>query len=241
MAKRITRRNKQQMQSMQSNVDAEVIEIRPRYQRALAQPIKPLNDGQAALIDALKTTQVVCATGIAGSGKTYIAATLAADRLRARDIKKIVITRPNVGLGRSLGFFPGTADEKMSGWVAPLLEAISKRIGKAALEIALKHGDIVVQPLETLRGHSYDDASVLICDEAQNLTTAEVHCLTTRLGSNAQLVLCGDIEQRDTQASGLITVVEHIKRNPALGAVVELTECVRSDIAAEWIKTWRKA
>src|ERR1700677_3973434 len=118
-------------------------------------PIKPLNPTQANYLDALRTSPQVIVLGPAGTGKTWIAATYAADLYRKRRIGKIILTRPNVPCGRSLGFFPGSLEEKFAPWAAPIVEAIKERIGQAAYEIALKKGDIEMVPFEVMRGRSW--------------------------------------------------------------------------------------
>ena len=100
-------------------------------------PIKPLNPTQANYLDALRTSPQVIVLGPAGTGKTWISATFAADLLRGGRIDKIILTRPNVPCGRSLGYFPGSMEDKFAPWAAPVAEAIKDRIGKAAYEIAM--------------------------------------------------------------------------------------------------------
>ena len=134
--------------------------------------------------------------GPAGTGKTWIAATFAADLLRTGRIDKIMLTRPNVPCGRSLGFFPGTLEDKFAPWAAPVSEAIKDRIGKAAYEIALKRGDIELVPFEVMRGRSWKNAFVLL-DEAQNATPAEIKTFLTRIGEDCTVVINGDVSQCD--------------------------------------------
>ena len=105
-------------------------------------PILPATPRQAEYLDALPRHQQVIVLGPAGTGKTYIAGTRAADLLRQRRISKVVITRPNVPGGRSLGYFPGSLEEKIAPWIAPLTETMKERMGEAAFDIALKAGDI---------------------------------------------------------------------------------------------------
>ena len=110
---------------------------------------------QADYLDALRTSPQVIVLGPAGTGKTWIAATYAADLYRARQIARIILTRPNVPCGRSLGFFPGSLDDKFAPWAAPVIEAIEERIGAAAFDIALKNGAIELAPFEVMRGRSW--------------------------------------------------------------------------------------
>ena len=159
-------------------------------------PIKPLNPTQANYLDALRTSPQVIVLGPAGTGKTWISATFAADLLRGGHIDKIILTRPNVPCGRSLGYFPGSMEDKFAPWAAPVAEAIKDRIGKAAYEIAMKRGDIELVPFEVMRGRSWKNAFVLL-DEAQNSTPAEIKTFLTRIGADSTVVINGDVSQCD--------------------------------------------
>ena len=163
----------------------------------------------------------VIVLGPAGTGKTWMAATYAADLFRNRQIDKIILTRPNVPCGRSLGYFPGTLEAKFAPWAAPVIEAIKERIGTAAYEIALKHGDIELVPFEVMRGRSWKNAFVLL-DEAQNTTPAEIKTFLTRIGNDCTVVINGDVSQCDlADASGLRTVIHLIKSQMLAVPVIE--------------------
>ena len=205
-------------------------------------PIQPLTDRQAEYLDALALHPQVIVLGPAGTGKTYIAGTRAADLLRQRRISKVIITRPNVPGGRSLGFFPGTLEEKIAPWVAPLTEAMKERMGAAAFEIALKAGDIEIVPFEVMRGRTFKDCLVIL-DEAQNTTTAEIKMFLTRIGDACQVIINGDVSQTDLrETSGLRTVIHLIKSRMMPIPVVEFTrdDIVRSGICAEWVKAFEE-
>ncbi|MCJ2143384.1 PhoH family protein [Methylobacterium sp. E-066] len=205
-------------------------------------PIQPLTDRQAEYLDALASSAQVIVLGPAGTGKTYIAGTRAADQLRQRRISKVVITRPNVPSGRSLGFFPGTLEEKIAPWVAPLTEAMKERMGQAAFEIALKTGDIEIVPFEVMRGRTFKNCLVIL-DEAQNTTTAEIKMFLTRIGDDCQVIINGDVSQTDLrETSGLRTVMHLIKSRMMPIPVVEFTrdDIVRSGICAEWVKAFEE-
>ena len=224
---------------------AEIIEFQGskfEAERALP-PIKPLNPTQAAYLDALRTSPQIIVLGPAGTGKTWIAASHAADLFRARLIDKIILTRPNVPCGRSLGYFPGTLEDKFAPWAVPVAEAIKERIGKAAYEIALKSGDIELVPFEVMRGRSWKNAFVLL-DEAQNATPAEIKTFLTRIGEACTVVVNGDVSQCDLdQASGLRTVVHMIKSQMLPVPVIEFAreDIVRSGICAMWVRAFAEA
>lgn len=208
-------------------------------------PLVPLTDNQRSYLEALssKSGSQIAVLGPAGTGKTWIAACYAADQYRQRRIDKIILTRPNVPSGRSLGFFPGTLNEKFSPWAAPVMEAITERIGRAACDIALKNGDIELVPFEVMRGRSWKDAFILL-DEAQNATVAEMKTFLTRVGENCTVVMNGDVNQSDLrERSGLLTVIHLIKSQILPVRVIDFTrdDIVRSGHCAMWVRAFEKA
>jgi phosphate starvation-inducible PhoH-like protein len=224
---------------------AEIIEFQGSKFEAerILPPIKALNPTQSAYLDALRTSPQVIVLGPAGTGKTWIAATHAADLFRNRKIDKIILTRPNVPCGRSLGFFPGTLEDKFAPWAAPVVEAIKERIGKAAYEIALKSGAIELVPFEVMRGRSWKNAFVLF-DEAQNSTVAEIKTFLTRIGEDCTVVINGDVGQCDlAQASGLRSVIHMIKSQMLPVPVIEFArdDIVRSGVCAMWVRAFDEA
>ncbi|WP_342162478.1 PhoH family protein [Methylobacterium sp. SD21] len=205
-------------------------------------PIQPLTDRQAEYLEALGRSPQVIVLGPAGTGKTFIAGTRAADQLRQRRIAKVVITRPNVPSGRSLGFFPGTLEEKIAPWVAPLTEAMKERMGAGAFEIALKAGDIEIVPFEVMRGRTFKNCLVIL-DEAQNTTTNEIKMFLTRIGDDCQVIINGDVSQTDLrETSGLRTVIHLVKSRMMPIPIVEFTraDIVRSGICAEWVAAFEE-
>jgi phosphate starvation-inducible PhoH-like protein len=224
---------------------AEIINfLDPKFEieRALP-PIKALNPTQADYLDALRKAPQVIVLGPAGTGKTWIAASHAADLLRNRRIDKIILTRPNVPCGRSLGYFPGSLEDKFAPWAAPVAEAIKERIGKAAYAIALKNGGIELVPFEVMRGRSWKNAFVLL-DEAQNATPAEIKTFLTRIGEDCTVVINGDVSQCDLDKdSGLRTVISMIDAQKLPVPVIEFTraDIVRSGICAMWVNAFEEA
>jgi phosphate starvation-inducible PhoH-like protein len=237
--------NKKRRRKLRDRETAEIIEFQhPKFgnEREFP-PIKALNPAQAQYLDALRTCPQVVVLGPAGTGKTWIAATHAADLFRNGQIDKIVLTRPNVPCGRSLGYFPGTLEDKFAPWAAPVAEAIKERIGKAAYEIALKRGDIELVPFEVMRGRSWKNAFVLL-DEAQNTTTSEIKTFLTRVGEDCTVVINGDVNQRDLEeASGLRVIIHMIKSQMLAVPVIEFTrdDIVRSGVCAMWVRAFDEA
>ncbi|WP_316196585.1 PhoH family protein [Bradyrhizobium sp. SZCCHNS3053] len=203
----------------------------------------PMTEHQGDYIRALKTSQQVVVLGPAGTGKTHVAGTFAADQLRLRNVDRIYITRPNVPGGRSLGYFPGTLDEKIAPWVAPLIETIKERIGAGALEVALKNGDIEIVPFEVMRGRTFKNC-VVILDEAQNTLAAEMKMFLTRIGGDCQVIINGDVSQSDLkETSGLRSIIHMIKSQCLPVPIIEFTvdDIVRSGICEMWVKAFDAA
>lgn len=206
-------------------------------------PIMALNAKQAEYIGYLRTQSQIFALGPAGTGKTWIASTYAADLYRNNQISKIILTRPNVPCGRSLGFFPGPLEKKFAPWAQPVIEAIKGRLGEAVFEVANKNGDIEVVPFEVMRGRSWRDAFILL-DEAQNTTVPEIKMFLTRIGENCLAVINGDVSQCDLdQESGLQKVIDMIAACDLPVPIVEFStdDIVRSEMCAMWSRAFMEA
>jgi len=206
------------------------------------EPIRPLTVTQGDYLDALRTQQQIVVLGPAGTGKTYLAGSHAADSLRMHRVSRVVITRPNVPGGRSLGFFPGDLHEKIAPWVAPLVDVISQRMGAGAFDTALKNGHIEIVPFEVMRGRSWDN-TLIILDEAQNTTPEEIKMFLTRVGKESQVIINGDIKQSDLKTtSGLYKIIQMVKRQMLPIPIIEFTvdDIVRSDICAMWVRAFDK-
>src|SRR5210317_1637437 len=177
--------------------------------------IVPKTDKQKELLDALKSTSQVFVLGPAGTGKTYVTATYAADLYTLKEIDKIVITRPHVAVGKEIGFLPGTLEEKTYPWALPVLDVLERHWGKGMLETAIKNGNVEMAPLALMRGRSFEN-SFIIVDEAQNITIHELKMLLTRVGEGSTIVLNGDVQQSDLNGTDGLTKIIHLAKKHML-------------------------
>ena len=217
---------------------------RPKFQKQAEsiQPITPLNTNQKRYINALLSSPQIVVMGPAGTGKSFLSATIAADLYRQHKIHKIILTRPNISSSKSIGFFPGNLNEKMEPWVAPFTSTLQERMGKGMFDIALKRGNIQIVPLETMRGYSFDNAFVIL-DEAQNTTQKEMKMFLTRTGFDSTVVINGDISQSDIHStSGLSMCIDMIEKYnlPADIVKFQIDDIVRSDICKMWVECFQK-
>ena len=204
-------------------------------------PIVPRTQKQGEYLDALRVSPQVFAIGPAGTGKTWLPTAYAADLLRQKQIDKIILTRPNVPAGPTLGFFPGTLEEKMAPWVVPFIEVIKERLGgPSQLDAELKKFNIEIVPFEVMRGRTFYN-SVVIVDEAQNLTETEMYMVLTRIGEESQLIINGDLVQLDIKkSSGLAKAIDTIREKNINATIIEFTkdDVVRGGICADWVRAW---
>lgn len=205
-----------------------------------AKPMIPMNNKQREYINILNEKSVVVSTGYAGTSKTYIPTVMAADLYKTGKIEKIIITRPAVSSSKSVGYFKGTATEKLAVWLNSVIPIFKERLGSAGLEIALACGDIEFVPLEVIKGMSINNAWVL-AEESSDLTKDEVIKLITRMGKNSKLVLSGDIRQAELKGDlGLAWVADFVKRhrldeNFGFIDFNDVNDIVRSDAVRQFI------
>jgi len=208
-----------------------------------AQPINAKSNTQRDYLKALQQKILIVGTGAAGTGKTFVAASHAANRLVHGEVDSIVLSRPYVAMGRSSGFFPGTVHEKLEPYLKPMLNVFKKRLGDNAYACDLRKGRISIQPMEAIRGMSFEDC-VLIIDEAQNTTKDEMKSIVTRIGENCQLILCGDPAQTDIKGeNGLEFISRIIESEKVEGAeVIVFTskDIVRSGITKQFVQIFDK-
>ncbi|SDM88734.1 phosphate starvation-inducible protein PhoH [Paenibacillus sp. yr247] len=169
-------------------------------------PIRVKTIGQRKYVETIKKKDIVFGIGPAGTGKTYLAVVLAVTRLKEGAVKRIVLTRPAVEAGESLGFLPGDLQEKVDPYLRPLYDALNDVLGPEQVAKSLERGLIEIAPLAYMRGRTLDD-SFIILDEAQNTTPEQMKMFLTRLGFGSKMVITGDVTQIDLprgKSSGLV-------------------------------------
>jgi phosphate starvation-inducible PhoH-like protein len=186
--------------------------------------IKPKSLGQARLMEAMESKSLVCAVGPAGTGKTYLAIAKAVEALEAGRTGRIVLSRPAVEAGESLGFLPGEMEDKLAPYLRPLYDALSDRLSMKRVRAMMSEGLIEIAPVGFMRGRTLNNAFVVI-DEAQNCTYGQLKMLLTRLGWSSTMVITGDPNQSDLLpgVSGLADVVDRLEQVEGV-AVVRLAE-----------------
>ncbi len=175
--------------------------------------IKARTRNQKRLVEAVQLGDIVFAIGPAGTGKTYTAVALATAALKNRQVKKIILTRPAVEAGESLGFLPGDLQEKVDPYLRPLYDALDDMFPKEKLQHLIQSRTIEVAPLAFMRGRTLDNAFIIL-DEAQNCTTTQLKMFLTRLGPSAKCIITGDLSQIDlprNQRSGLFKALDILK------------------------------
>jgi phosphate starvation-inducible PhoH-like protein len=214
--------------------------------KAVNPPPLPRTENQDTFIKLMKEKDCVVATGPAGTGKSFLAACYAGWFYRKGLVSKIVLTRPTVPTGKSIGYFPGTLEEKMEPWVAPFMQALEEYLGKGAIETMVKKGTIEIVPFEVVRGRTFDNAFVIL-DEAQNSSQTEIKAFVTRQGEGSTTVINGDITQSDIGGSnsGLDLLLQLIPKSAKLTEMVgtihfDHEDIVRSEMCKEWVKSFDK-
>lgn len=188
-------------------------------------PIKSRSENQQRLIDAYQQNDMVFAVGPAGTGKTYLSIALAVKALKEKTAKRIILSRPAVEAGEKLGFLPGDMKDKIDPYLQPLYDALEDMLPGAKLQDMMEKHVIQIAPLAFMRGRTLSDA-VVILDEAQNTTPAQIRMFLTRMGWNTKMIITGDMTQIDLpreQKSGLKEALRILTGIEGIG-VVELTK-----------------
>ncbi len=182
--------------------------------------VRPMSPNQHVLLEAMQSQNLVMALGPAGTGKTYLAISAAVEALEAGEVGRIVLSRPAVEAGESLGFLPGDLQEKLAPYLRPLYDALSDRMGGKRLRACLADGSIEIAPVAFMRGRTLNNAFVVI-DEVQNCTYTQIKMLLTRLGWHSTMVLTGDPDQSDLLPglSGLADIADRLSVVPDISVV----------------------
>lgn len=184
-------------------------------------PIKARSENQQRLIDAYQNNDMIFAVGSAGTGKTYLSIALAVKALKEKTAKKIILSRPAVEAGEKLGFLPGDMKDKIDPYLQPLYDALEDMIPQVKLQDMMEKHVIQIAPLAFMRGRTLSDA-VVILDEAQNTTPAQIRMFLTRMGWNTKMIITGDMTQIDlphSQKSGLIEALHILNNVEGIGVV----------------------
>lgn len=206
-------------------------------------PVKPKTLGQKKYVEAIRKNTIVLGAGPAGTGKTYLAVAMAVTAFRAKEVNRIILTRPAVEAGEKLGFLPGDLQQKVDPYLRPLYDALFDMLGAEAFARYQERGSIEVAPLAYMRGRTLDD-SFIILDEAQNTTREQMKMFLTRLGFNSKMVVTGDVTQIDLpdgKRSGLTDAMRILRNVPDI-SMNTFTEkdVVRHKLVQDIIKAYEK-
>ena len=206
-------------------------------------PIKARSENQQRLIEAYKENDMVFAVGPAGTGKTYLSIALAVKALKEKSAKKIILSRPAVEAGEKLGFLPGDMKDKIDPYLQPLYDALEDMLPQVKLQDMMEKHQIQIAPLAFMRGRTLSDA-VVILDEAQNTTPAQIRMFLTRMGWNTKMIITGDMTQIDlprTQKSGLIEALHILKNVEGIGVVnLDRRDIVRHKLVTRIVNAYEQ-
>lgn len=209
----------------------------------LIKPIIAKNENQKKYLDSLQKNTLTVGKGSAGTGKSYLAASVAANKYLKGEVNKIIVTRPIVGMGKSTGYWPGDITAKILPYVQPIMTTIKNRIGHAKFEADFGKS-IILQPMESIRGMSFEAGTYLLVDESQNMTVEEVRSVVTRMEEGSFIAFCGDDKQKDISGvSGIVYLAEMIKNyNLPDCSVIEFTsdDIVRSGLTKRFVQIFEK-
>ena len=206
-------------------------------------PIKARTVNQQRLIDAYEQNDMIFAAGPAGTGKTYLSIALAVRALKEKSAKKIILSRPAVEAGEKLGFLPGDMKEKIDPYLQPLYDALEDMLPQVKLQDMMEKHVIQIAPLAFMRGRTLSDA-VVILDEAQNTTPAQIRMFLTRMGWNTKMIITGDMTQIDlphSQKSGLIEALHILNNVEGIGVVnLDQRDIVRHKLVTRIVNAYEE-
>ena len=216
----------------------------PETELALPGRLRPKTPGQRRYVEAIAHHDITFGVGPAGTGKTYLAVAMAVSHLRAKRVKRIILTRPAVEAGEKLGFLPGDIQAKVDPYLRPLYDALFDMIDAERFEQYLQSGIIEVAPLAFMRGRTLNDAFIIL-DEAQNTTPEQMKMFLTRMGFSSKMVITGDVTQIDLpkqQKSGLVEATRILKGIEGIAFIYfKESDVVRHPLVARIIKAYEEA
>ena len=206
------------------------------------EPFKPKTKAQALYAVAIRSNTLTFGLGPAGTGKTHVAVALAAQMLEEKMIETIIITRPAVEAGESLGFLPGELKDKFAPYLAPVAEILYKSLGQGVTEAFLENEKIKIMPLAYMRGHTFENCFI-IADEMENATESQVQMLLTRVGEGSKVVVNGDLAQKDISGrSGLAQAPNLLKNLEGITSFTfENSDIMRSGFVAKIISRYNSS
>ena len=230
-------RSKENHRSKKKN---KVFEVEKRYHLNF----HPKTKNQQIAWNYFHEKPIVILSGSAGTGKSMISSAFACDQIAKGNFDKFIITRNAIGCGKSIGFFPGTIQEKLGAWLSHIISYCKEFLGSGTTDIWLKgeHPKIILEPLEVVRGRSYEHAIILV-EEAQQLSMEEIKCLVTRIGEGSLMILTGDMKQRDIKEDGLDRFCELVEKYEINGVgIVRFTpdDILRHDIVRQLVLAFQK-
>ncbi len=204
--------------------------------------IRPKTAGQTRYVEAIRHHTITFGLGPAGTGKTYLAMAMAVAALKRREVARIVLARPVVEAGESLGFLPGTLQEKLDPYIRPLYDALFDMTDREKGNALIEQGVIEIAPLAFMRGRTLNDAFVIL-DEAQNTSPDQMKMFLTRLGFNSKFVVTGDVTQRDLRGASGVDVARRILAGIDDISFVDLDaeDVVRNSLVARIVDAYRQA
>ena len=206
-------------------------------------PIKARTENQQRLIEAYDNHDMIFAVGPAGTGKTYLSIALAVKALKEKTAKKIILSRPAVEAGEKLGFLPGDMKDKIDPYLQPLYDALEDMLPQVKLQDMMEKHVIQIAPLAFMRGRTLSDA-VVILDEAQNTTPAQIRMFLTRMGWNTKMIITGDMTQLDlphSQKSGLIEALHILNNVEGIGVVnLDRKDIVRHKLVTRIVNAYEE-
>lgn len=182
-----------QLQDLEKN---QISQVEYEMNRPKFGPLRPRGDNQAKALELMNHSRLLFLTGPAGTGKSFLSTSWAVEQFLLNKVERIVITRPMVGCDEEIGFVPGTEQEKFAGWIGPFIDVMEGKMGKKSVETQFTLGKFLAKPLMMMRGSTFRNSIVLL-DEAQNTTPAQMKMFLTRIGEGTRVIVNGDVEQSD--------------------------------------------